>query len=79
MPDDKKIHDDKVEFFKMAMDKFMLNKIDDLQNDKFIIKNRVIMYDIDVDTYYDMIVNHVRFDYAKYVFRQIRELIDMYL
>ena len=79
MPDDKKIHDDKIEFFKMAMDKFMLNKIDDLQNDKFIIKNRVIMYDIDVDTYYDMIVNHVRLDYAMYVFRQIRELIDMYL
>ena len=79
MQDDKKIHDDKIEFFKMAMDKFMLNKIDDLQNDKFIIKNRVIMYDIDVDTYYDMIVNHVRLDYAMYVFRQIRELIDMYL
>lgn len=79
MSDDKKTHDDKVEFFKMAMDKFMLNKIDDLENDKFIIKNRVIMYDIDVDTYYDMIVNHVRLDYAKYVFRQIRELIDMYL
>ena len=76
---DKDLYDDKIEFFKMAMDKFMLNKIDDLQYDKTLIKNRVIMYDIDVDTYYDMIVNHVRIDYAKYVFRQIRELIDMYL
>ena len=69
----------KNEFFKMAMDKFMLNKIDELEYDKMLIKNRVIMYDIDVDTYYDMIVNHVRLDYARYVFRQIRELIDMYL
>ncbi len=76
---DKDLYDDKIEFFKMAMDKFMLNKIDDLQYDKTLIKNRVIMYDIDVDTYYDMIVNHVRLDYARYVFRQIRELIDMYL
>lgn len=76
---DKDLYDDKIEFFKMAMDKFMLNKIDDLQYDKTLIKNRVIMYDIDVDTYYDMIVNHVRLDYASYVFRQIRELIDMYL
>ena len=76
---DKDLYDDKIEFFKMAMDKFMLNKIDDLQYDKTLIKNRVIMYDIDVDTYYDMIVNHVRIDYARYVFRQIRELIDMYL
>ena len=75
----KDLHDDKIEFFKIAMDKFMLNKIDELEYDKMLIKNRVIMYDIDVDTYYDMIVNHVRLDYARYVFRQIRELIDMYL
>ena len=76
---DKDLYDDKIDFFKTAIDKFMLNKIDDLEYDKMLIKNRVIMYDIDVDTYYDMIVNHVRLDYAKYVFRQIRELIDMYL
>ncbi len=69
----------KNEFFKSAIKQFMLNKMNDLQKDKEIIESRSILRDIDEEDYYDMLVNKTRRDYAQYIFRQIRELIDMYL
>ena len=69
----------KNEFFKDALLRFMLNKMEDLENDRIMIENRVVFHRLDEDDYRDMLINKIRRDYAQYIFRQIRELIDMYL
>ena len=61
------------------MKQFMINKMSSLEDDKMIIHNRIQIYHLDADSYYDLIVNEVRIDYARYIFRQINELMDMYL
>ena len=61
------------------MSQFMLNKMSSLEDDKMMIHNRIHIYHLDADSYYDLIVNEVRIDYARYIFRQISELMDMYL
>lgn len=69
----------KIAFFKESMKHFMINKMESLQEDKTAICSRMDFRDIDPDNYYDFIVNHARIDYARYIFAQIRELMDMYL
>ena len=76
---DKELSKQKIEFFKSCMSQFMLNKMSALEDDKMIIHNRIQIYHLDSDSYYDLIVNDVRIDYARYIFRQISELMDMYL
>lgn len=78
MPD-KELSKQKIEFFKTCMSQFMLNKMSSLEDDKLMIHNRIQIYHLDADSYYDLIVNEVRIDYARYIFRQISELMDMYL
>ena len=70
---------DKVTFYKECMLQFMLNKMDDLEADRVAIENRVNFKKMDSDTYMDMKINEVRRDYARYIFRQINELMDIYL
>lgn len=79
MIDDKEIYQHKIDFFKNCMKQFMVNKMSTLEDDKTMIHNRIQLYHLDSDSYYDLIVNEVRIDYARYIFRQISELIDMYL
>lgn len=76
---DKDLSEQKIEFFKSCMNQFMLNKMSSLEDDKMMIHNRIQIYHLDADSYYDLIVSEVRIDYARYIFRQIRELMDMYL
>ena len=78
MPD-KELSKQKIEFFKTCMSQFMLNKMSSLEDDKMMIHNRIQIYHLDADSYYDLMVNEVRIDYARYIFRQISELMDMYL
>ena len=75
----KNLPEQKIEFFKSCMSQFMLNKMSALEDDKVMIHNRIQIYHLDSDSYYDLIVNEVRIDYARYIFRQISELMDMYL
>lgn len=75
----KNLPEQKIEFFKSCMSQFMLNKMSSLEDDKMMIHNRIQIYHLDADSYYDLIVSEVRIDYARYIFRQIRELMDMYL
>lgn len=77
--DNKDLYKQKNEFFKSCMNQFMLNKMSALEDDKMMIHNRIQIYHLDADSYYDLIVSEVRIDYARYIFRQIRELMDMYL
>ena len=77
--DNKDLYKQKNEFFKGCMNQFMLNKMSALEDDKMMIHNRIQIYHLDADSYYDLIVSEVRIDYARYIFRQIRELMDMYL
>ena len=69
----------KIAFFKESMKHFMLNKMEALENDKASICSRIEFRDIEAENYYDFIVNHARIDYARYIFKQISELMDMYL
>ena len=64
---------EKNEFFKTAIKQFMINKMEDLNNDRKMIESRSILRDIDEEDYYDMLVNKTRRDYAQYIFRQISE------
>ena len=70
---------DKITFYKECMQQFMLNKMDDLEADRIAIENRVNFRKMDSDTYMDMKINEIRRDYARYLFRQINELMDIYL
>ena len=76
---DKELSEQKIEFFKSCMKQFMVNKMSALEDDKTMIHNRIQIYHLDADSYYDLIVNEVRIDYARYIFRQVSELMDMYL
>lgn len=76
---DNDLYKQKTDFFKTCMSQFMLNKMSSLEDDKLMIHNRIQIYHLDSDSYYDLIVNEVRIDYARYIFRQISELMDMYL
>lgn len=79
MNDNKDTYKNKNEFFKTIINQFMVNKMEDLSYDKMMIERRIDFHQFDIDTYYDMLVNHVRMDYARNIFRQISELIDIYL
>ena len=54
---DKELSKQKIEFFKSCMSQFMLNKMSALEDDKMIIHNRIQIYHLDSDSYYDLIVN----------------------
>lgn len=69
----------KQEIFKGLMAEFMLNKSNDLECDRVEIMNRISLNHLTADSYYDLLVNDIRQDYARYIFRQIRELMDMFL
>ena len=76
---DKNNEKNKIAFYKECMMQFMLNKMDDLESDRVAIENRVNFRRLESDTYMDLKINEIRRDYAQHIFRQIRELIDIYL
>lgn len=76
---DKNNEKDKIAFYKECMLQFMLNKMDDLEVDRIAIENRVNFRRLESDMYMDLKINEIRRDYAQHIFRQIRELMDIYL
>ena len=54
---DKDLSEQKIEFFKSCMKQFMVNKMSTLEDDKTIIHNRIQLYHLDADSYYDYITS----------------------
>lgn len=70
---------DNVELFKIMISEWMLNTSDYLDNEYLIVVNRVSFNHLTASDYYDLLVTETRQDYARHIFRQIRQLIDSYL
>lgn len=69
----------KVELFRILICELMLNRMDELEKDRVQIINNIQLRCLNSDRYYDLLVNDIRSDYAKVLFRQIRTLLDTYL
>lgn len=70
---------DKIDLFKSILGEYMLKKSDDLESDRSAVLNRISLYDLDPDRYYDLIVIHIRNDTYRTVFRDILFMINSYL
>lgn len=67
------------ELFYQIMCEYMINKSNELKNDRIAILNRISVYKLSVDDYYDLMVNDIRQDFARTIFRQVRALMDSFL
>ena len=68
----------KEDIFLIMLLEYMLNTHNRLEKDYQLVKNRVSFHDLNADDYYDLLVCQTRLDYTSFLFRQIRELIDVY-
>lgn len=68
-----------VDIFRILLCELMLNRMDELEKDRVQIINNISLRTLNHDRYYDLIVNDIRTDYARVLFRQIRTLLDTYL
>lgn len=72
-------NDKKNDLFKSMLFEYMLNYSDRLESDRVEIIDRVSLQYLSSDDLYDMIVNDIRQDTARSIFRSIRSLIKDYL
>lgn len=70
---------DKNDLFREMLGQYMLNKSDELEVDRSTILNRVSFRHLSSDDLYDLIVNDVRQDCTRSIFRSIRVIMDTYL
>lgn len=68
-----------IDIFKILLCELMLNRMQELESDRYQIINNIQLHHLDSDRYYDLLVNDIRTDYARVLFRQIRFLLDTYL
>lgn len=73
------MNDLKVDLFKNLMYEYLLNKADQLEDDRKQILSRVSLHHLDSDSYYDLLVNDIRSDMLKSLAREIKELMLSYL
>lgn len=69
----------KNDLFRIMLCEFMLNRYEELERDRVQIMNNIQLRTLNSDRYYDLLVNDIRTDYARVLFRSIRDLLDTYL
>lgn len=70
---------DKIVLFKTILGEYMLRKSDQLEHDRITVLNRISLYHLNSDSYYDLIVNDIRSDSTKTIFREIMSIVKNYL
>lgn len=70
---------DKIKLFKTMMSEYMLRKSDQIEADRTRVFNRVSLFNLSVEDYYDLLVLHVRADLIRSTFREVKTIIDVYL
>ena len=70
---------DKIVLFKTILGEYMLRKSDQLEHDRITVLNRISLYHLNSDSYYDLIVNDIRSDSTKTIFREIMNIVKNYL
>lgn len=70
---------DKIALFKTIISEYMLRKNDQLEIDKTMIINRITLYHLDSDRYYDLLVSDIRSDTTRTIFREIMSIVQSYL
>ncbi len=68
-----------IDLYKILLCEFMLNRMEELERDRVQIMNNIQLHDLNSDRYYDLLVNDIRTDYARVLFRQLRDMLDTYL
>ena len=71
--------DPRNDVFRIMITEYMLNRMDELERDRIQIVNNIQLRCLSSDRYYDLLVNDIRTDYARIIFRHIRSLLDDYL
>ena len=70
---------DKINLFLTMITEYMLRKSDEIESDRLRIINRISVYSLSSDDYFDLLVNSTRDDTTKTIFREIKSIIDIYL
>lgn len=70
---------DKITLFKTILAEYMLRRSDQLEQDKISVLNRITLYHLDSDRYYDLLVNDIRSDTTRSIFREIMSIVHNYL
>lgn len=70
---------EKIYLFKTMIAEYMLRKSDQLESDKIAVLNRISLSHIDSDRYYDLLVQDIRSDTTRAIFREIMSIIHFYL
>lgn len=69
----------KINLFKNILSEYMLKKSDQLEIDKVEVLNRISLSHLDSDKYYDLLVQDIRSDTTKAIFREIMSIVHSYL
>lgn len=73
-------HDnDKITLFKNILSEYMLRKSDQLEIDRITVLNRISLYHLDSDRFYDLLVQDIRSDNTRTIFREIMSIVRTYL
>lgn len=70
---------DKINLFKNILSEYMLRKSDQLEIDRIEVLNRISVSHLDSDKYYDLLVQDIRSDTTKSIFREIKSILQSYL
>lgn len=69
----------KIKLFESILSEYMLRKSDQLEIDRITVLNRISLYHLDVDSFYDLLVQDIRSDTTKTIFRDIMSIVRTYL
>ena len=67
------------DLFRQMICEYMLRRYDELENDRQQILSNISFHRLDSEKYYVLIVNDIRQDTIRSVFRSIRIIMDDYL
>ena len=70
---------DKIVLFKSMLAEYMLRKSDQLEADRVYVINRISLSCLDSDHFYALLVQDIRADTMRTIFRDLSALVDVYL
>ena len=73
------MNDQEIELFKKMLAEYMLRRSDEFERDRINVFNNVSLHRLSSDDYYSMLVTEIQESTAKAIFRDIRNIIDVYL
>lgn len=70
---------DKILLFKTILSEYMLRKSDQLEIDRNFVLNRISLHHLDSESFYDLLVQDIRSDTTRAIFREVMSIVHTYL